>query len=108
MAACIVALGVSSAFAARLSNESHGASFLASDVGTKPTTRPLTKPRAQAKTTQARRKARRKNKTLRHPNVFYRWSAEQLMLGGVNPSRIGKGPDDANEKASSKSATSPK
>ncbi|MPW16430.1 hypothetical protein GCT13_05660 [Paraburkholderia sp. CNPSo 3157] len=41
------------------------------------------------------RAIRRKHKAVRktgarRPNVYYRWSTEQLMLGGVNPSGIGK------------------
>jgi hypothetical protein len=40
--------------------------------------------------------------------VFYRWSDEQLTLGGVSPSQIGKRDEDANGKQASKGAASAK
>jgi hypothetical protein len=40
--------------------------------------------------------------------MFYRWSDEQLMLGGVSPSQIGKRDEDANGKQTSKGAASAK
>ncbi|WP_090867424.1 hypothetical protein [Paraburkholderia diazotrophica] len=42
-----------------------------------------------ARTMRRKRKAVRKTGAHR-PNVYYHWSSEQLMLGGVNPSGIGK------------------
>ncbi|CAD6546190.1 hypothetical protein ACFQ3P_05415 [Paraburkholderia sabiae] len=107
IATCIVALGVSGAFAARLSKETRGAALLSPRAVIKPITRPLATMKAQARSAPPRRKTRRKNKTTRRPDIFYRWSADQLMLGGVNPSRIGKSADDAIGKAASESAASP-
>lgn len=107
IAACIVALGISGAFAARLSKETRGAALLSPRAVAKPITRPLTMMNAQTRTTPARRRTRHKNKATRRPDIFYRWSADQLMLGGVNPSQIGKSADDAIGKAASESAASP-
>ncbi|ALL67239.1 hypothetical protein K788_0005218 [Paraburkholderia caribensis MBA4] len=36
--------------------------------------------------------------------MFYRWSDEELMLGGVSPSQIGKRDEVANGKQTSKGA----
>ncbi|MEM5387195.1 hypothetical protein VSR68_26860 [Paraburkholderia phymatum] len=40
----------------------------------------------------------------RRPNIYYRWSSEQLMLGGVNPSGIGKEAGGASGKPATDSA----
>jgi hypothetical protein len=108
IAACIVTLSASCAYAARSGNESRSPAPLSPHTLNNSTTRSSTQNRAQAKTFQPHRKTRRKNKTARHPNVFYRWSAEQLILGGVNPSRIGQSTTDTPARPASKSAASPK
>ncbi|MEX3933439.1 hypothetical protein AB4Y32_16805 [Paraburkholderia phymatum] len=51
------------------------------------------------------RTIRHKRKTGgRHPDIYYRWSTEQLMLGGVNPSGIGKEAAGAGGKLATDSA----
>ncbi|MBN3757644.1 hypothetical protein G3N95_32290 [Paraburkholderia sp. Tr-20389] len=103
IAACVITLGTSGAFAARSSDETHTATPRADY---QPNARPLHAPKAQVKTAPPPRKPRRKKKAVRHPDVFYRWSAEQLMFGGVNPSRVGKDTDDITGRTASKSAAS--
>ncbi|CAG9271823.1 hypothetical protein PCAR4_930022 [Paraburkholderia caribensis] len=68
----------------------------------------LDKPKANAKASKPSRKTHRKTKAARRSEVFYRWSDEQLMLGGISPSRIGKHGDDANGKQTSEGAASAK
>jgi hypothetical protein len=41
----------------------------------------------------AAHKKHHRHKAKRRPDVMYRWSDEQLMLGGVNPASIGKESD---------------
>ncbi|MBP0589615.1 hypothetical protein J8I87_07760 [Paraburkholderia sp. LEh10] len=70
----------------------------------------LRKPSAEGSTKPKSRPAahrnRRKSKKTRRPDIFYRWSAEQLMLGGVNPSQIGKEASGVNGKSVNGSAAS--
>ncbi|SIT46079.1 hypothetical protein BN2476_500029 [Paraburkholderia piptadeniae] len=56
-----------------------------------------------ARTMRRKRKGVRKTGA-RHPDIYYRWSTEQLMLGGVNPSGIGKEAASAGGKLATDSA----
>jgi hypothetical protein len=92
--ACFVTLSASGALAARLSSELHSAAGQSTHPAYTPIAQPFPPLKARATGPQPPRKIRRKKKIPRRSDVFYRWSAEQLMLGGVNPSRIGNGTDD--------------
>lgn len=59
---------------------------------------------ATARTKRRKGKAARRTGA-RRSNLYYRWSAEQLMLGGVNPSRIGNEASGASAKLATTSAT---
>ncbi|WP_143036501.1 hypothetical protein [Paraburkholderia steynii] len=104
VAACIVAWCASDAFAARRKPEA----LVSDNAARSPSTQALKKPKASKKLVKAPRKTHRKAKAARRPDVFYRWSYEQLMLGGVSPSQIGKRGEDANGKQTSKGAASAK
>jgi hypothetical protein len=104
VAACIVAWCASDAFAARRTPEA-----LETDSAARsPATHALKKPKVDKKASKPSRKTHRKSKAARRPDMFYRWSDEQLMLGGVSPSQIGKRDEDANGKQTSKGAASAK
>jgi hypothetical protein len=104
VAACIVAWCASDAFAARRTPEA-----LETDSAARsPATHALKNPKADKKASKASRKNHRKSKAARRSDVFYRWSDEQLTLGGVSPSQIGKRDEDANGKQTSKGAASAK
>ncbi|BCG00161.1 hypothetical protein PPGU19_047290 [Paraburkholderia sp. PGU19] len=103
-AACIVAWCASDALAARRKPEA----LVADSAARSPATQALKKPKAGKKLVKASRKTHRKAKAARRPDVFYRWSDEQLMLGGVSPSQIGKRDGDAYGKQTSKGAASSK
>ena len=76
--------------------------------GQRRSNREAKKPKADKKASKPSRKTHRKSKAARRSDVFYRWSDEQLMLGGVSPSQIGKRDEDANGKQASKGAASAK
>jgi len=104
MATCIVAWCASDAFAAQLKPDT----LLAESAAHRPTTQTLKKPKAAQKASKPSHKTRRRAKAARRPDVFYRWSDEQLMMGGVSPSQIGKRDVVANGKQTSKGAASAK
>ena len=88
IAACIALLYVCGAFAA----PNRGDSRIGATALERPTPRTslhTAEPRIVAP--KAARKTHRQARTPRHTDVFYRWSTEQLMLGGVDPAQIGKG-----------------
>lgn len=101
-AACFVAWCTSDASAARRQPEAPVSGSAASQSLDKP------KAKANAKASKPSRKSHRKTKAARRSEVFYRWSDEQLMLGGISPSQIGKRADDANGKQTGKAAASAK
>jgi hypothetical protein len=87
IAACIALPHVCSAFAA----PNHGDSRISAAAPEGTTQRSsvhTAKPHTIAP--KAARKTHRKARTPRHTDVFYRWSTEQLMLGGIDPAQIGK------------------
>ena len=104
VAACIVAWCASDAFAARRKPDA----LVADSAARGPATQAVRKPKADKTVSKSPRKTHRKAKAARRPDVFYRWSDEQLMLGGVSPSQIGKRDEDANGKQTSNGAASAK
>jgi hypothetical protein len=102
LAAWFVAWCASDASAARRQPEAPVSGSAPSQSLDKP------KAKANAKASKPSRKTHRKTKAARRSEVFYRWSDEQLMLGGISPSRIGKHGNDANGKQTSEGAASAK
>ncbi|WP_148654355.1 hypothetical protein [Paraburkholderia caribensis] len=100
MATCIVAWCASDAFAAPRKPDT----LVADSAAHRPATQTLKKPKAAPKASKPSHKTHRKAKAARRPDVFYRWSDEELMLGGVSPSQIGKRDEVANGKQTSKGA----
>ncbi|MBN3762379.1 hypothetical protein [Burkholderia sp. Ac-20365] len=64
------------------------------------------KSHAASKPPAPRRRLHRKTWAARNVNIYYRWSAEQLMLGGVDPGQIGKLGADNRQEQSKKGAAS--
>jgi hypothetical protein len=113
IAACVVAHG--GAHGACQRDAAVGAATASSDAvichdAAKTRTGNLKKPKTLTKAAHSARRVHKKSKPARRQNVFYQWSAEQLMLGGVNPSRIGSevngGIGNGNGKRSGDSAAS--
>ncbi|MEM5437564.1 hypothetical protein [Paraburkholderia diazotrophica] len=57
-----------------------------------------------ARTARHKRRAGHKTGARRRPEMYYRWSTEQLMLGGVNPSGIGTEAAGASQRPATDSA----
>ncbi|WP_109483484.1 hypothetical protein [Paraburkholderia sp. C35] len=104
VAASMIMCCASNAFAAR----DNVKASVANRAADKPTAQSLKQAKPHAKASQSSHKTRRKAKAPRSHNVYYRWTAEQLMLGGVDPSQIGRDTNAADADSARRSAASVK